>query len=657
MASLLHKLRFNNHLSIRWKLVIPFVGITVLVLFVLLPTTNRLVAQGIQDEADRRLTETATSVSALIQNSEEQAQLSAGFVANLPEIVLANNNETTLNTILPRRREHLGLQELSYYAADFQPGDPALAYSGPVAARRFQTSEHTNSVREELIQDVLSREETTSRIAIAPQSSQIIGAAPVHDNLTGEIRGVILAVFSIDEAFATKISNILDTNIALVKDNAIIATTIDPATGYERLIYEGAIDPDGAVNAQNVIFGNGVQHRIMAFHLLIDGRRQGMVLVTQPINSLAQVREDVQLVLLLFATAVIIVSLIIAAGVWVTFSQPLARLVEATNQVTAGNLQQRVEVAHFLFKDEITGLSENFNNMTNHLQQLYGSLEQRVADRTRELVEERNKLDEAMVELAAARDVAVAANQAKSEFVSLVSHELKVPMTSIKGYSELIASGMAGPINEQQADFLKTVSANVARMATLVSDLTDVSRIESGHLRIEQTAVSIKDVLTDVVNATKGQIEEKNQTLILEIPDDLPPIWADRVRLEQIMTNLISNAYKYTPDEGEIVICANQKSDGENSQVRINFIQLAVQDTGIGISPEDQEGIFQKFFRAGDEQARQAPGTGLGLNITKNLVEMQGGRIWFESTFRQGTTFYCLFPIAVNSPAETAPDA
>lgn len=646
MTNLLAILRFNAHLSIRWKLVIPFLIISALVLAVLLPTTSQFVAQGIQDEADRQLTEKAKSVSALIQNSAEQARLSASFVANLPEVNRAGNNEVLLNLILPSRRESLELQELSYYLPGFQPGDPALSYSGPSVTRRFQVSEQTSAVRDELILAVLASGEASSRIAIAPQSSQIIGAAPVRDVVDDEIQGVVLAVFAIDDSFINRISGILGTNIGLIKDNAVIASTIDRASGYEQLIQQGLVDPDGETAAQNIIFGDGTQHRMLAFHLMIDGRPQGMALITHPINSLNQIRRDLQFVLLVFAAAVTVISLIIAVAVLVTFSQPLTRLVEATSQVAAGNLEQRVQSDYFLFKDEITDLSENFNNMTGYLQESYDTLEQRVVDRTCELVEERNKLDAAMIDLATARDAAVAANLAKSEFVSLVSHELKVPMTSIKGYTDLLAAGMAGPVNERQTEFLKTVSGNVTRMETLVSDLTDVSRIESGHLRIEQTAVSIKEVLMTVIESANGQIEKRNQTMILEIPDDLPPVWVDRVRLEQILTNLISNAYKYTPDGGEIIVCAEQKSDQTDSRLRINFVQLAVQDTGIGISPEDQERIFQKFFRAGDEAAQQAPGTGLGLNITKNLVEMLGGRIWFESNFRQGTTFYCLFPIA-----------
>ncbi len=237
------------------------------------------------------------------------------------------------------------------------------------------------------------------------------------------------------------------------------------------------------------------------------------------------------------------------------------------------------------------------------------------------------------------------ANHAKTEFVSFVSHELKIPMTSIKGYADLLLSGSFGPINEVQTNFLGTIRSNVDRMARLVSDLTDISRIEAGRLHLESKAVSLEEVVTEVMQSTQAQIAEKQQSLILEIPKELPPVWADRNRLIQILTNLISNAYKYTPEKGCITVRARVMND-LNGQQEQPMVHVAVEDTGLGIKEEDQANIFTKFFRANDEQTQRAPGTGLGLNITKNLVEMHDGRIWFESEYRKGTTFHFVIPVS-----------
>ena len=239
-----------------------------------------------------------------------------------------------------------------------------------------------------------------------------------------------------------------------------------------------------------------------------------------------------------------------------------------------------------------------------------------------------------------------AANDAKSEFVSFVAHELKNPMTSIKGYTELLAKGAVGAITDMQANFLSTIHSNVERMSTLVSDLNDNSKIEAGRLRMDFKALDISDVIDEVMRSTKRQMDDKKQSSNLIIPAKLPKTWADPTRLAQIITNLVSNANKYTPEGGVITIGAEKSANRWDPEGAAEVVHIWVQDTGIGISLDDQKKIFEKFFRSEDSKAREAPGTGLGLNITKSLIEMMGGRIWFESEFRQGTTFHFTVPVA-----------
>jgi signal transduction histidine kinase len=236
------------------------------------------------------------------------------------------------------------------------------------------------------------------------------------------------------------------------------------------------------------------------------------------------------------------------------------------------------------------------------------------------------------------------ANLAKSEFVSFVAHELKNPMTSIKGYTELLAAGSVGPINEMQANFLGTIRSNVERMSTLVSDLNDNAKIEAGRLRLDYRPVDVREVVDEVIRSTRRQVEDKRQKIEVQLPSELPPIWADRTRVAQVLINLVSNAHKYTQEEGVIFIGAEVTDNQWDQDGARQVAHLWVQDNGIGISFEDQARIFQRFFRSEDTKAREAPGTGLGLNITKSLVEMQGGRIWFNSEFRKGTTFHFTIP-------------
>ncbi|HIE25456.1 MAG TPA: GAF domain-containing protein, partial [Anaerolineales bacterium] len=239
-----------------------------------------------------------------------------------------------------------------------------------------------------------------------------------------------------------------------------------------------------------------------------------------------------------------------------------------------------------------------------------------------------------------------AANIAKSDFVSFVAHELKNPMTSIKGYSELLAAGAVGEINKNQANFLQTIRSNVIRMSTLVSDLNDNSKIEVGRLRMDFAPVDITEIVDNAVRSTDKQIAEKKQTISLEVAKNLPKVWADSTRIEQVLVNFLSNSYKYTQEEGHIIIGAEEAKNEWDPEGAPKVVHIWVKDNGIGMTEEDQAKVFTKFFRSEDEKAREAPGTGLGLNITKSLIEMQDGRTWFESKFREGSTFHFTVPVA-----------
>ncbi len=241
------------------------------------------------------------------------------------------------------------------------------------------------------------------------------------------------------------------------------------------------------------------------------------------------------------------------------------------------------------------------------------------------------------------------ADEAKTEFVSFVSHELKQPMTSLKGYTDLLLKGVGGEVSDAQREFLNTIRANVERMGSLVNELLDVSRIESGRIELDLTTLSIEDVIDEVVRTSRGQLKEKDQVLDVEIAEDLPAVCGDPDRLAQVLSNLMSNATKYTPEGGHITVRARYVAADEvagDSDGSDGFVQCSVIDSGIGISPEDQDKLFTKYFRADEPAVRDVAGTGLGLVITKSLVEMHGGDIWVESTPGEGSTFTFTVPVA-----------
>lgn len=230
-----------------------------------------------------------------------------------------------------------------------------------------------------------------------------------------------------------------------------------------------------------------------------------------------------------------------------------------------------------------------------------------------------------------------AANLAKSQFISVVSHELRMPMTAICGYADLLRQGAAGSVNEKQANYLNTISSNVNRMEVLVADLSDISRIETGHLKINVGDVPIENYVIETVAGLRPQFEAKNQSIILEVPRDLPHVSADHSRLVQILTNLLSNAHKYTPDGGEIVVTALRMQ---------NQVRVQVRDNGIGISAADQADLFSQFFRSDDPTVRDQQGWGLGLHVAQRLIRLMGGELGFESQYGKGSTFWFSLPIA-----------
>lgn len=235
-------------------------------------------------------------------------------------------------------------------------------------------------------------------------------------------------------------------------------------------------------------------------------------------------------------------------------------------------------------------------------------------------------------------------DQMKNEFVSTVSHELRTPLTSIKGYVDLIYDGDAGEINDVQREFLGIVKENADRLVALINDMLDISRIESGrvHLKIEPLAIS--DSISGTVDSFRAVLEQSGRTLKARVPSNLPRVAADRDRVGQVLMNFVSNALKYSPEGGDVVISARRAGD---------FINVSVQDHGMGISAEDRKHLFSKFYRVDSALTREIGGTGLGLSICKSVIELLGGRVWVRSKLGEGSTFGFSLPVASHDLVRT----
>jgi signal transduction histidine kinase len=233
------------------------------------------------------------------------------------------------------------------------------------------------------------------------------------------------------------------------------------------------------------------------------------------------------------------------------------------------------------------------------------------------------------------------ASQHKSQFLANMSHELRTPLNAILGYTELILDGIYGEAPEKAQAVLKRVESNGRHLLGLINDVLDLSKIEAGQLTLTLTDYSMKDVLYNVFSAVEPLANDKKLGFKVEAQPDMPKGHGDERRLTQVVLNLVGNAIKFT-DNGEIMIKASAADGAYN---------LAVRDTGPGISEADQSKLFQEFQQADSSITKSKGGTGLGLAISKRIIEMHGGRIWVESRPGEGSTFSLTLPIKVEHQA------
>jgi len=279
---------------------------------------------------------------------------------------------------------------------------------------------------------------------------------------------------------------------------------------------------------------------------------------------------------------------------------PIRQMMQASRHIAAGHYRERVEVTG---EDELGQLAQSFNQMATTLEQT-----------------------EAM----------------RRELIANVAHELRTPLSSIKGFMEGLIDGVlpAQPGTYQQ------VYREADRLQRLVNDLQELSRVEAGEFELNRRPLTIGDLIQQTADRLCPQFEEKEVALKVELPDGLPPVLADEDRLNQVLLNLVGNALQYTPGGGTVTISAEASNSAQHTVGLRSQLVISIRDTGIGIAPEHLPHLFTRFYRVDKSRSRAGGGSGIGLTITRHLVEAHGGHIWAESEGDgQGSTFSFSLPV------------
>jgi signal transduction histidine kinase/CheY-like chemotaxis protein len=411
------------------------------------------------------------------------------------------------------------------------------------------------------------------------------------------------------------------------------------------------------------------------------------------IFSTERLKNDIKrmILLVIIFTIVVIILRLISDYIFTTaITRPIAGLVKATESVADGDLSQMIDVQS---TNEVGKLASSFNRMITALkdrdeeilfqhqklqknyQKLEDShkelnkaykvlsdtamelegykneLEEKVKDRTKELNETHFKLQESYTRL---KEV----DRLKSEFLANMSHELRTPLNSIIGFSMVILKGIDGPITELQKTDLNAIHQSGQHLLAIINDILDLSKIESGKMEMMKEVMDIGRVAEDVVATGSALIRGKPVNLLMELDGSLPLINADKIRIRQVMLNMLSNAIKFT-DNGEIKLKIRKARYGDLGFVKENlnsycpkrmiakdgdYILVSVSDSGIGIKMDDMPKVFEEFRQIDSSSVRKEGGTGLGMAISRKFIELHGGEIWVESRFGRGSTFHFVIP-------------
>ncbi len=628
-----HRHREKVPVSIRFKVILPYLLLTLIVIVTGAYVVTRLVSSSLNERLSNQLIESGHVVSDTMARQEirhlEAARLIA-FTRGLGNAVLAGDVDQTASLAIPVAG---GLNVESLMVFDTQ-GQESLHLIKQVDGTTMDVSQPGRSATFSMVEKILAENNPDSlpqrQLALDPVDGRYYYFTTIPVTAENQVAGAVVVGTSLNTLLTYLESTSLADVIIYGENGQAIASTLGSA-GMDALFlrtisiapeaYEEILAQEDTVQGENFEVERR-WHILARGPLKVGGDRLAVFAVVLPSDFVVQSSSTNRNIYILVYSAAMIAVVLIGYFVARLIINPLSQLVRTSRAIASGDLTQRTEI---ISRDEIGVLANTFDEMTEHLQ-----------ERTREL-EKTNQILEQM-------------DQAKMRFIQVAAHELRTPLTLVQGYAQMIE--IRAKDSELFTRYTHSILDGSSRMVEIIDSMLDLSRIDTNQLDTAPSDMELHEVIEKVRKVFQPALDERDISLAIHRLADLPVICADEVLLHKVFYHVIGNAIKYTPDGGRVTVGGRTIDDASQPEV-----EIAVRDTGIGIDPQNQELVFEKFYQTGEvllhssgKTKFKGGGPGLGLAIARGIVNAHGGRIWLESpgydeTTNPGTTVFVRLPV------------
>ncbi len=640
-------------MSIRLKVILPYLLLTLIVAIIGVYVVTRLVSNTLSERLTNQLLEAGRLVSDGFVRQEVAHVDGARIVIYTQGVAqaLKDGDREKLISLVQPAASGLGVENLILITSD---GRELVQFVRNQQGELVVVNRDTSAQRFPIVASFLNDKDPeapparTMGLNMINNEYYYYTVLPVP--LDDEFAGVIVMGTSMDTILpflkSTALADIVVYNI----NGQVLGTTLSAGNLNEEALQKLAITPSDftqILNSKGVITGENLtlnldsrEYRIARGPLQIGSTRIGVFAVALPTNYVVETASDNRTYYVALFTSVFIFVILIGFVVTRLIIVPLYSLVRTSRAIAGGDLAQRTGIQS---KDEIGALALTFDEMTSRLQ-----------ERTLELQTTNEKLEKANEQLARTNEILEKMDKTKTNFIQISAHELRTPLTLIMGYSQMLEDRVRD--DSESAMLAQGILDGSERMNDIVSSMLDVSRIDSKALYLKKTELQLDLVVQKVQKEFSKALNERGINFIVDGLRELPPIPADPDMIQKVFYHLIMNAIKFTPDGGNVTVSGKYFNGTEPPH-----IEVAVQDTGIGVDPGVRELIFEKFYQTGDvllhssgKTKFKGGGPGLGLAIARGIVEAHGGRIWVESEGHDeenfpGSIFHVSLPLVKKS--------